>query len=179
MGKTNIYCDENQFKHYLDNMEDVDIKNYIQERVIRQLKWYENKSNRNQFWYRVLMVISIIMSSSIPVLTLMLDLSYTIKIIISVLSSSITGISAIIALYNYRELWVQYRTSCEILKSVLYKFFTRSGEFKDLEDSKMYDMLITSCENYITKEFETWGSIKITQLKLENKASNTNKPLQQ
>lgn len=179
MGKKNICYDENEFKYYLDNMEDVDIRTYIQERIIRQLKWYEKKSNNNQLWYRILMVISIIMSSSIPVLTLMLDLSYIIKIIISVLSSSITCISAIITLYNYRELWVQYRTNCEVLKSVLYRFFTRSGEFKDLEDSKIHEMLITSCENYITKEFETWGSIKITQPKLENKVSNTNKPLQQ
>lgn len=175
MDKKDVYYDENEFKYYLDNMEDIDTKTYIQERVIRQLKWYEKKSNKNQLWYRILMVISIIMSSSIPVLTLMLDLSYIIKIIISVLSSSITGISAIIALYNYRELWVQYRTNCEILKSVLYRFFTRRGEFKDLEDSKIYEMLIISCENYITKEFETWGSIKITQPSFENKQIIANK----
>lgn len=166
---TRYFCNKvNEFKYYLENMKDLEMKTYIEERVIRQINWYEKKSNKNQFWYKVLMVISIIMSACIPVLTLMLDLSSGIKIriIISILSSGVTGISAIIALYNYRELWVQYRTNCEILKSVLYRFFTKSGEFKDLDDTKIYNILISSCENYIIKEFETWGSIKITQTNL-------------
>lgn len=171
MNKKNKYKVENQFKYYLDNMKDENMKTYIEERVIEQIKWYEKKSSRNQFWYRMFMIISIIMSGSISVLTLMLDLSHgiKIKIIISVLSSSITGISAIIALYGYRKLWVQYRTNCEILKSVLYRFFTRSSEFKGLEDEKVYDMLISSCENYIIKEFQSWKNIKIDQSNLENK----------
>lgn len=171
MGKLNVYSKQNEFKYYLDKMKDIYIKTYIEERVIEQISWYENKSRSNQFWYRVFMIISIIISSSIPVLIVMLDLSYEIKIkiAISVLSSTTTAISAVIALYNYRELWVQYRTNCEMLKSVLYRFFTKNGEFKDLEDSTIYDMLITSCENYIIKEFETWGNIKITQSNVENK----------
>lgn len=171
--KKNIYDIKDGFMYYLNSMKNNDVKAYIEKRVISQIKWYDKKSSKNQFWYKVFMIISIIMSACIPVLALMLDLSHgiIIKIIITVLSSSTTCISAIIALYNYRELWIQYRTNCEILKSVLFRFFTRSGEFKDLEDTEIYDMLITSCENYIVKEFEAWGSIKITQSNSENKIS--------
>lgn len=172
--KKNVYDIKDDFMYYLDSMENGNLKAYIEKRVIGQIKWYDKKSSKNQFWYKICMIISIIMSACIPVLTLMLDLPHgiIIKIIISTLSSSITGISAIIALYNYRELWVQYRTNCEILKSTLFRFFTRSGEFKELEDTKVYDVLITSCENYIVKEFETWGSIKINQ---SNSDSNISK----
>jgi hypothetical protein len=104
------------------------------------------------------MVTSIILSAFIPIFTLLSDASYgiIIKILITTLSSAITAISAIIALYNYRELWIQYRSNCEILKSVLHRFFTKCGEFNNVDESKSYEMLVMSCEEYLTKEFQTW-----------------------
>jgi hypothetical protein len=170
MCKKDTYDIKNEFINYLASIENGNIKTYIEERVIGQIKWYDKKSSKNQFWYKLFMIISIITSGLIPVLTLMLDLpfGFIIKIVISALSSTVTAISAIIALYNYRELWVQYRTNCEILKSILHRFFMKSGEFADAESEDIYGILTTLCENYITKEFGTWGSIKITKPNIQS-----------
>lgn len=166
MFKRNTYDIKNEFINYLGKMENGNIKTYIEERVIGQIKWYDQKSSKNQFWYRLFMIISIIISGLIPILTLMLDLpfGFIIKIIISALSSTVTAISTITALYNYRELWVQYRTNCEVLKSILHSFFMKNGEFANVEGDDVYNILTTSCENYITKEFRAWGSITMTKV---------------
>lgn len=169
MFKRNTYDIKNEFINYLENMEKGNIKTYIEERVIGQIKWYEKKSSKNQFWYKLFMIISIVTSGLIPILTLMLDLpfGFIIKIVISALSSTVTAISAIIALYNYRELWVKYRTNCEMLKSILHRFFMKNGEFLNVEDEDAYNILTTSCENYITKEFIAWGSITMPKINSE------------
>lgn len=165
MCKRDTYDIKNEFINYLESMENGNIKTYIEERVIGQIKLYDKKSSENQFWYKLFMIISIIISGMIPILTLMLDLpfGFIIKIVISALSSTVTAISAIIALNNYRELWVQYRTNCEILKSILHRFFMKNGEFANVENDEEYEILTASCENYITKEFTTWGNIKMNK----------------
>lgn len=166
MFKRNTYDISNEFINYLESMEKGNIKTYIEERVVGQIKWYDKKSSKNQFWYKLFMIISIVTSGLIPVLTLMLDLpfGFIIKIVISALSSTVTAISAIIALYNYRELWVQYRTNCEMLKSILHRFFMKNGEFLNVEAEDAYNILTISCENYITKEFRAWGSITMPKV---------------
>lgn len=152
------YSVKKEFDPYLGQIKDNDLKNYIIERVIGQIDWYDRKSSINQNNYKKFMVTSIILSAFIPIFTLLSDASYgiIIKILITTLSSAITAISAIIALYNYRELWIQYRSNCEILKSVLHRFFTKCGEFNNVDESKSYEMLVMSCEEYLTKEFQTW-----------------------
>lgn len=151
------YSPVDEFEPYLHQLPDSNIKTYITERVMGQIKWYDSKSNENQHRYKQMMVASVILSAIIPVLTIIVDYgSAVIKIFITALSSSVTAISAILTLYNYKDLWVQYRSNCEILKSVLHRFFNKCGEFSDLSDEQMYQNLINSCEDYMTKEFRTW-----------------------
>lgn len=154
------YSIKNDFTQYLPSIEDERIKIYINNRVLDQIDWYDKKSADNQTNYKRYMILSIILSSIIPIFTLLADAPYgiIIKLIITTVSSAITAISAIIALYNYRDLWVQYRSNCEILKSVLHRFFTKCGEFSNVEDSKAYETLVMTCEEYFIKEFQTWAA---------------------
>lgn len=103
------------------------IKSYIQNRLIGQIKWYDNKSAKEQKVYKRLSVISIIITATIPIATLLLDfncINCFVKILIAVFSSTATILSSINSLYKHRELWVQYRTNCELLKSVLHRYYT-------------------------------------------------------
>jgi len=151
------YSVKDDYKQYIPTIKDERIKIYINNRVLDQIDWYDKKSAKNQADYKKCMVLSIVLSASIPVFTLLADkYGITIKLIITAISSTITAISAITALYNYRELWVQYRSNCEILKSVLHRFFTKCGEFSNIDDSKAYEILVMTSEEYLTKEFQTW-----------------------
>jgi len=168
-----LYSPKNDFAQYIPNIKNQNIKLYITNRVLRQIDWYDQKSNHNQKFYKIFMITSIILSAIIPILTLLLDNSHNtfIKIIIITISSTITSISAISTLYNYKDFWIQYRTNCELLKSILFRYFTQSGEYKNIDEQTSYEMLVMSCEEYMTKEFQTWLYSNIDK---KNNQSSTN-----
>lgn len=155
------YSIKDNFTPYLSKYTDNPIKQYIENRVLDQIDWYNKKSTEKQFYFKRLMIASIIINACIPVLTLLSDLpcGFFFKVIISIASSTAAVISSIITLCRFQELWTQYRSNCEILQSVLHRYFTKSGEFKNLLENEAFDLLVTSCENYLTKEFQAWQSL--------------------
>ena len=163
-----------QYQPYLDNMPDSFLKSYILTRVINQIDWYDKKSVHKQEMYKRLSVISIVLNGVIPVAVLLSDFGIIVKLIIATLSSTAGIINAVIALGNYKDLWVQYRLNCETLKSILYRFFLRSGEFEgfdgfDIDDPVLCNTLVTCCEGLMTKEFQSWisSTSKITACSAE------------
>ena len=49
--------------------------------------------------------------------------------------------------------------SCEILKSILHRYFTQTNEFKTTDNNKRFKLLVSTCEEYMTKEFQTWTEL--------------------
>lgn len=160
MSKAKKYEAREEFAAYIGHIKDEQVRIYIIDRVLRQIHWYDKKGSSNKSGFKYAMVISIILSALIPVFTLLADSPYelTVKIVITALSSCITAISAVSALYRFRELWVQYRTYCEILKSVLHRYFTLCGEFQGLHEKDAFPVLVASCEQYMTKEYQVWAT---------------------
>ena len=135
---------------------------YIQNRLIAQIRWYSAKSRKEQKHYKQLSVVSIIVTAIIPIFTLLLDfdcINTFAKIVIAVLSSCASVITGINTLYKHKELWVQYRTNCELLKSVLHRFYTQSDEFNGKTEEEAFKILVSSCEQYFVKEFDNWNNI--------------------
>jgi len=155
------YSVRNEYNSYFEDLNDAKLKSYINERILGQIDWYDRKSIYNQKIYKRSMIISIILSALIPIVTIFADFPITLlsKIIIASLSSCVTVISAVNALCKYRDLWIQYRTNCEILKSVLHRYFTRSGEFGGQTEVASNLLLVDVCENYLSKEFQAWSTI--------------------
>ncbi len=147
-----------QFKPYLDEMEDSPLKTYIEERVIDQIIWYEKKSAEKQTRFKQLTIATIILNAIIPIIVLLSNYGVLVNILVTGLSSSAGAINAIAALYGYKDLWIQYRSNCELLKSTLHRFFLKAGEFQHIADDQaaLMDALVVSCEEYLTKEFQTW-----------------------
>ena len=149
------------FKPYLDKMESSDLKVYIEHRVLDQIMWYSKKSRENQECFRCFSILAIFLNAAIPIIVLFSDFSVFAKCLVAGLSSFAGAVNAVIALCRYQELWVQYRSNCEALKSVLYRFFLKTGEFKQIADDEaaLMDMLVSRCEEYFMKEFQTWGNV--------------------
>lgn len=147
-----------QYQPYLDKMEDTPLKSYIVERIIDQIKWYDKKSTEKQSRYKRLTIASVILNAAIPITVLLSDNNIVIKLLVATLSSASGAITAIIAVCGYKDLWVQYRSNCELLKSTLHRFFLCAGEFRHLkdDDNALLDALVVCCEEYLTKEFQTW-----------------------
>lgn len=152
-----------QFLPYLERMPDCPIKIYIKKRVIDQIEWYDNKSMVKQRRFKLLSVATILLNALIPVATLLTEYGITIRILIASISSAAVAINAILALCSYKELWVQYRSSCELLKSILYRYFNHTGEFYPIKDQpdQCAQLLVTLCEEHFTKEFQSWSSTTV------------------
>lgn len=156
----------NEFLPYLEVSDDSSIKKYIENRVINQIDWYDKKSTKNRFKYKLLMIISIIISSIIPIIVIFTE-SFefiVIKAVIAGLSACIAIISSVISINQFRDFWIQYRMNCELLKSILHSFFTSSGEFSNLDAISSNKFLVSSCEKLMTDEYRVWSE-KIPEAK--------------
>lgn len=156
----NEYNISGEFKY--NNIKNETINTYIQNRLIAQIKWYDKKSLKLQKKYKQLSIIAIIVTAIIPILTLLLDfecINLMARILIAILSSSATVVSSINSLYKNKELWIQYRSNCEILKSVLHRFYTKSLEFSNKSENEAFEILVSNCEKYLTQEFDSWNNI--------------------
>lgn len=149
-----------QFQAYLDKMEESVAKDYIINRVLIQIDWYDQRSVNKQQMYKQLSVISIVLNGLIPIAVLLSDYGIGIKLLIAALSSTAGILNSVIVLGNYKDLWIQYRSNCEMLKSTLHHFFMRSGEFMELDNDPiaLQRQLANSCESFMSNEFQKWVS---------------------
>ncbi len=151
---------KSEFDPYVQSIEDTAEKAYIVERVIGQIDWYNKKSSGNQKSYKTAMILSIAISALIPIVTICIDLFAVpwMKIAITALSSAVTAITAINALCNYRELWIGYRTNCELLKSELHKYLIGIALSRSAEEKQDFALFMRKCESLLTKEYKYWAS---------------------
>lgn len=149
-----------EFKPYLDSCKPFE-KTYIEQRLINQIIWYDNSAIKKQNKYKRLTIVSIILTSIIPILSIFTGYKCGViaTVLITVCSTSSATILSVINLCEYHKLWIEYRSTCEILKSILHRYFMRADEFSFSDDKANLDLLISSCEEYMTKEFQTWTQL--------------------
>ncbi len=146
-----------EFAAYLSGTKGSVEKHYIENRLLCQLNWYDQKSKRNKCCATMVLVFSIAASALIPFITLTLDMDILIyKLAVTAFGWGVTAVSSINAFCRFREMWIQYRTQCELLKSALHRFFTGCGEFKNSPEP--LKLLVELCEKYMMKETSTWAA---------------------
>lgn len=152
------HCIYKEFEQYLTNNANDII--YIKERLINQIIWYDDNATKKQRMYKMLTIISIGLTGTIPILTQFTDFKYGLiaTVLITAFSGASAAILSVINLCEYQKLWIEYRSTCEILKSMLHRYFTNAGEFCNNQEDN-FKLLIISCEEYMTKEFQNWTSL--------------------
>jgi len=131
---------------------------YLNNRLEEQLKWYSNKSQTNQKWYKRLRLTEIISASLIPFLAGMKDtIPYSVWVIGS-LGVVIAVSAAAGSLYKFQENWIQYRTTVEQLK---HEKFLYLANVKPYDSENKFLLLVERVEGLISKENSYWAqSIK-------------------
>ncbi len=135
---------------------------YMQQRVDSQLQWYSDKAKLNKNWYIRLEVIAIILSVSIPfVSNFMTAATPWIKHCVSFIGVAIAAITGILALMKFRDNWVEYRTTAELLRHERYMFLTRTGAYAAVN---RFDIFVQTIENLLSKEVSNWKNYQsVTQ----------------
>ncbi|MBR4211351.1 MAG: DUF4231 domain-containing protein [Oscillibacter sp.] len=137
-------------------IEDGETRNYLLDRVLPQMAWYSTKSAQYQAMYYRLMGATILLGALIPAFAVGANNS-AVKVILALLGASVTGLNAYIALHNYHDLWITYRTTREDLIHHLYCYFNHAGAFSSAEDLDV--LLVNVCEDTMSKEHGGWTTI--------------------
>ena len=99
---------------------------YLQTRVLDQIKWYDKKSAMNKKWYLRMKITEVIMALFIPFLTgYITDKTIGLKIIVGVIGIIVAAVAGLITLIKFQENWIEYRTVAESLKLEKFLFLSK------------------------------------------------------
>lgn len=148
-----------EYKNYTTSLTGNE-KTYIENRLINQIIWYDDSAIIKQNKYKHWTAASIVLTAIIPVISLYTSIFGIIaSTLIAVLSGASSAILSIINLCEYQKLWIEYRSNCEILKSILHRYFLKVGEFASDNPEENLRLLISTSEEYMLKEFQTWTEL--------------------
>lgn len=135
------------------------IKSYISNRLMPQMEWYSSKGRECKKKYYRWTVGTIVLGALIPVVSVLADGNIIVKVILVALGSIATACDAYIAMHNFKELWITYRSLREKLLRTLYFYFNNAGVFAQESTQEAKDVLLVNiCENEMSAESSEWMS---------------------
>ena len=133
----------------------MDEKQYIKDRVDDQFNFFDKKSEASQNKYRIWRVILILLSVSIPFMTLMTEWDQQIKYIVAFAGMLIAAIEGFLSLYKFQEDWVNNRKAAESLKREKFLYLTKAGDYKK---EGAFDLFVSRIENILAQENKSWAA---------------------
>jgi hypothetical protein len=124
---------------------------YLSERLLPELQWYDNKSTVAKRWFYVLSAAQLGMATAVPVLAALKYEAQTLAVVGGVAAMA-TGL---LTLGQWQHSWVRYRATAEALKHEQYLFLTKSGRY----ENKTVAELAERCESLISAERVVWSSL--------------------
>lgn len=145
----------------------MDIEKYMTDRVDDQINWYDKKSIKCQRTYKILQIIEIVLASLIPLLATYSEKHTIIAICVGLFGSIIAIIESITKLNKYHENWIEYRTTCELLRYHKNLFETHSYPYAISEET-IENLFVKNIENIISSENNKWKSLNLEEHSTNN-----------
>lgn len=142
----------------------MNINQYLIDRVDNQINWYDKKSTTAQKFYKLYQIIEIILAALIPLFSGYATVCPLIPIIIGIFGATIAVIEAITKLYKFHENWIQYRSTCELLRYQKYLYITGSAPYNKDEET-IDNIFVRNIENIISSENNQWKELNILKEK--------------
>lgn len=108
----------------------MEIDEYIKSRVDNQINWYDQKSASCQRKYKLTQTIEIVLAALIPLLSAYSKDCVLIALIVGALGAAIAIIESLTKLYKWHENWIEYRTTCELLRYQKHRCTRGTNEIK-------------------------------------------------
>lgn len=139
---------------------------YLKNRVENQIEWYDHKSAANKKGFIILQIITLLASASIPVFSIF-SVNMWARVLIAILGSATAVTTGIVSLYQFREHWIEYRTTAESLKHEKYMFQTATGPYS-AEDA--FTVFVEHIETLVSQENAAWQQCLKTQKTKDKKS---------
>ena len=135
-------------------MEPMPEQDYLSQRIDDQINWYSKKSTFNKKRYQLLKALVIIISASIPVLAIIITGNdEMLKIAVGVAGVLIVALEGLLSLYKYKDIWLQYRMTAEVLEREKLFYLTGAGVYKN---NKNFQSLVDRAEAIMSNENKSW-----------------------
>lgn len=165
-AKTGKNIRNSELDALIDEIKSPRTKKYVTHRLKPQMDWYSKKSRENKELYIYWTSITIILSALIPLLSVSAireqNVLQYLPVWTAILGSMVTTINAFLALHNYKELWLTYRSVRESLLRTLYFYLTDTEMFKNKSQPQQDALLVEICEMEMARENGAWLSLKET-----------------
>ena len=136
----------------------MDMNHYMKARVDDQISWYDKKSLHCQKVYKFYQTTEIIIAAFIPLLSGYSDKHISIAIIVGIMGAIIAIIESITKLFKWHENWIEYRTTCELLRYQKHLYLTKSAPY-NTEPETIDNLFVRNIENIISSENNKWKNI--------------------
>lgn len=147
------------------------MEDYIEERLKKQKKWYEEKANENKKLFFNYQTVIIVLGATIPVIV---ALESVIKPLVEWGGPITAVISAIIAVYagldklkQPQPNWFNYRANEEMIKKEEWFYKYKAGIYRDLNEEEANNLLVERIENIISADIARMTSMKEKKEKKE------------
>jgi len=132
--------DEKTFHEYLDG------------RYCPQVRWYDDRAQKNRAWYVVLQWTTIALSVAVPPLVaLATEWGRWVAVPMSGLVAVLT---AGLKTFKFEQNWLNFRTTSETLRKEKYLYDARVGEYAATTDPER--LFVERVESLISREHTAW-----------------------
>ena len=125
---------------------------YLEQRVEDQLRWYEIKSADNKRWYYRLQIITLFSAVTVPILAL-LSGDIRVRFLVAVMGAVAALAAGVLSMYQFRDQWLDYRSTAESLKLEKHLFLTRTEPYAN---DNAFALLVQRIEAIIISENRSW-----------------------
>lgn len=136
------------------------MENYLRDRLEDQINWYDEKSMVCQRNYNCNKYIQIISGALVPALTpfsLLFD-SFIFTITTAILGLFIVVSQSISSIKKFHENYIQYRTTCEVLKHEKYLYLFNVEPYDN--EKEPLKLLVSRVESIISNENINWQTMR-------------------
>ena len=138
-------------------MDQKTFDDYLKDRYLPEIAWYDTNSLHNQVWYRTLQSALIVLSASTPVIIALAQKTPSgawiqrLSLITSVL---VAIIATTLKTFKFQENWINYRTTCETLKKEIHFYHAGVDEYAD--GAGRESTFVKRVESLISRENTLW-----------------------
>lgn len=141
---------------------------YLKQRVENQIEWFSRKSRQNNANFIGFEIVAILFSVSIPFAAVfMSEKNEWARYLVSFMGVMIAMITGIVTLMKYRDNWIEYRATAEMLKRERYLYLTRCGDYAN---ENCFDTFVQRIESILAKEAASWKNYQQSYKGEERKA---------
>lgn len=123
-----------------------------QQRLEKQIDWYDRKSGHAQRWYKRLKVCQLVLAAAIPAAAAV----GASPAALGVAGAAIVVLEGLQQLQQYQQNWTTYRATCERLRHEQFLYLALAGPYAEAE--RPAALLAERVEGLVSQEHAAWVS---------------------